>query len=183
MDQLNVNWLINQIAERDMALQVKQGADGSVTTDVDELIQEGHITTNLELVRAKGANFYILPWLEVKQDSNEWGFAPATESQYRSLERVAELEDSEYGGVSTEEDEYSHMSFDDDAPIQNGVETYTPEETPEEVVDDADNKLSDYERLSDEDKAALEETGISEEIYRNPTPDMMELIKQILGCK
>lgn len=183
LDQLNVNWLINQIAERDMALQVKQGADGSVTTDVDELIQEGHITTNLELVRAKGANFYILPWLEVKQGSNEWGFAPATESQYRSLERLAELEDSEYEGVSTEEDEYSHMSFDDDAPIQEDVETYTPEDTPEEVVDDADNKLPGYEKLSDEDKAALEENGISEEIYRNPTPDMMELIKQILGCK
>lgn len=189
LDQLSVNWLIDQISSRDMALQVKQGADGTVTTDVDELIQQGHITTNLELVRAKGANFYILPWQEINDKTHQWGFEVATESQFESMERLERLEErgDEQPSAADEplsgNDDDLHMDFDDDAPLPGEREVHEQEQTPEEIAEESSDALPEYNNLSEDAKKELEENGVTEEIYRNPTIDMRELIKQIIGCK
>ena len=179
-----------------MALQVKQAPDGSISTDIDELIREGHVTTNLEKLRAKSANFYIIPWQEVDTKKHVWDFAPANSLQQSRLEIEDERAYQQGSSAAAEpvveeadgdagNDNLMDRDFAEPLNIPEEKITYDEPISPETIVAEADGELPAYSGLSDDAKAALTANGISENMYNNPdkTPGMVELIKLIIGCK
>lgn len=174
-DQISVPWIMNAIAELDPALQLKQDEEGNITTDIDTLINGDHITTNAELLRAKGVDFYTEPW-QYNSDEKQWGFYPATDAQMRAQAQ------RDNDAVSREVKEGDDSVVADEVPE-------TPEEMPEfdypEGEDPVDNleKSEDvplkYDDLTDSQKEALKAIGLTPEEY---DPNNSFIRDEILAC-
>ena len=74
-DQMTDNWLINLVAGLDRSIQIKQDSDGKIV-NFEDYVEQGLITSNAKMLRPKGTDFYIDPWIPERSE-----FGPVTDSQ------------------------------------------------------------------------------------------------------
>lgn len=85
--QMTDEWMENFVADLGRSLQIHLDANGKLA-GFDDYVTNDLITSNARMMRPKGVDFYINPWVEERRE-----FAPVTQTQAaveKDLERASE---------------------------------------------------------------------------------------------
>ena len=182
-DQMTNEWLIDFVASLGKSVQIRQNENG--VKGFDTLLSEGLITSNARMLRPKGVDFYINPWIGDK-------FAPVTEYQ-REVDSEYSRQEREEEPVVRQEvpvpDDFEFGDRDDDSVY---VEDVNRDDTVDDGLDDMAKALgmnngSDvtdiinkkYSELSSDIKSRLDKKGYTESEYDSMSDIMKE---RVLKC-
>ena len=184
-DQINPDKLCKYIAGLNRSVQIKLDTDGNVE-NLDELINDGVITSNARMLRPKGVDFYTDIWNEDAED-----FVPGNDV-IRDYEKNLEIDESNMTKQANEpvsvDDDF--QDIDEDDLNMEGVVTDGGKAVEREADSDFMRRVDDGKKSNDitavkfadlpeSTKTALINKGYSEEEYDS----MPELAKdKVLKC-
>ena len=107
-DQMTEDWMVNFVAGLNRSIQIRQDAEGNLS-NLNELIDTKIITSNAKMLRPKGVDFYITPWIPERND-----FGAYTVAQQEAEQTGKETPVSEPAPESAQDELPDDIEFDRD---------------------------------------------------------------------
>lgn len=189
-NQMTADWLIDFVAGLGRSLQLKQDANGRIT-NLQEMLDTGTITSNARMLRPKGTDFYINPWVARLSD-----FGAVTQTQLQADAAVAQggetVTPEPAAEVPLGDDFGGRDEFDDPEDTepaygeQRVKDTHAPEgEQPagQDTESDAVMKMvqQNYSELPANIQAGLQAKGYSEDEFNRLPVELKERVLRCLG--
>ena len=187
-DQMTEEWLVNFVADLNRSIQIRQDANGNIQ-NLNELIDTKVITSNAKMLRPKGVDFYINPWIAEKNE-----FGPVTQSQ-QEIEKEAEPENPAEAPQSESNPDDIEFDRDDlgdflDEEEDNGRDegqALTPEQVQQAIMGRQSGDTiplyihEPFMELPYEFQVGIKNKGYTEEEYDEMSDDLKEKVLRCLG--
>ena len=186
-DQITPDWLIGKVAELEASFQIRQKEEGGTLDQLEEFIDNGIITSNAKMLRAKGVDFYFNAW-----DDESQSFKPMVAEQVSALESAEVSSEPEVspglppipagleGAVLRRSNRDDDDWFGEDAaPIPDKV-SVSPQ-LPIQESAPANPASRVWSELSADEMAGLSQLGWSEEEFNDSSPDEQDKALRCIG--